>query len=96
MPPPRFGAQPDTPYQPRLDRSTLKLRDLEVLNGQGREVEVDLLVANQRWHMLVRLYKTRGGKFYIVKVYAHRQKNFDALREEINALLDSFKIIPTR
>jgi hypothetical protein len=87
----RFPAQPDSPFQPRIDRSTLQMRDLEVLNGQGRELEMDLTVANQRWHMLVRLYSTRGGKFYIVKVFAHRLKNFNALRGEINALLDSFK-----
>jgi hypothetical protein len=84
-------AQRESPFMPKLDESTLRRRNLEVANGQGRELEMDLMVANQRWHMMIRLYRTQG-KLFVVRAYAHRQKTFKDVRSEIDSLLDSFKI----
>lgn len=88
--------QQESPFQPKLDEATLKKRKLDVPNGEGKELEMDLLVANQRWHMLIRLYRTNQGKLYIVRAYAHRQKTFQAVKSELDALLDSFTITSNR
>ncbi len=88
------GLIKDNLYQPQLDEATLRRRPLDPLNGEGRELEMDVTVHGQRWHVLIRLYKPTQGKLYIVRAYAERQRNFKAGREEIASMLGSFKMFP--
>ncbi len=95
----RVPRAPNDPFQlqARLDESSLHRGPrLDVPNGAGRELEMDLLVANQRWHMVVRIYRTNQGKCYIVRAYAPKLKTFKAARPDVDALLDSFKILAGR
>ncbi len=85
----------DNLFLPKLVENSLRRRPLEVLNGKGRELEMDVLVTNQPWHVLIRLYSV-NQKLYVVRAISQRQKNFKAAKPEIDEILDSFKIIPTR
>lgn len=95
---PRQQPQFDFPQgQPKLDEATLQRRRLEVAGGKAKELEMDVLVSNQRWHMMVRLFQSDPGKkCYIVRAYAPRHRTFKAIKPDIDAILDSFKFLPTK
>jgi len=89
---PQFRVQRESPFEPKLDKASLRSwKNVDVPRGEGREMEADVIVANQRWHVLVRLYRPSKNKVYVVKVFAHRKKTFQALKTEIDSILDSFK-----
>ncbi len=51
---------------------------------------------NKDWTMLVRTYRTRGGKLFIVRGFAETKtyEHLQGAREEMLRVIDSFKVTP--
>lgn len=81
----------DIPPAVRVRR--LGERRLEMKDGmEGREIEVEVRCARKPWHFLIRLYRRGKGGVYVVRAYVPK-KRFAELRGELEAALDSFRIL---
>ena len=70
-------------------------RELPADDGieQAHETTVEVPLDGKGWTMLVRTYRTTGGKLYIVRGFAETA-HFARAKDELTKALDSFKITP--
>lgn len=68
-------------------------RPLPARDGMdGREIELDVRCGGKPWRFLIRLYRRGNGRIYVVRGYGP-QKRFAAFQNELEAALDSFRIL---
>lgn len=71
----------------------LGARGLDAKDGmEGREVEIEVRCAGKPWLFLIRLYRRGNGQVYVVRGYGPKRR-FAELRSELEAALDSFRIL---
>ena len=68
-------------------------RSLPMRDGmEGQETQVEVRLADQTWHFIIRLYRRRNGSIYVVRAYAP-QRRFAAIKSELESALASFRIL---
>jgi hypothetical protein len=69
-------------------------RALERRDGmEGRETEVEMRLAGQAWHFIIRLYRRGNGSIYVVRAYAPQKRHFAAVKSELETALETFRIL---
>ena len=60
---------------------------------QAEERTVKLKLQGKSWTLVARAYQARSGKLYIVRAFTETA-HFARVKEELEKMLDSFKITP--
>ena len=94
---PQFNARGDeeTDQLPADLPKLLSSKQLPAEDGvrEAYEFSATEQVGGKGWTMLVRIYKTTGGKLYMVRAFAETA-HFARVKDELTKVLDSFKLTP--